>query len=63
MVQLHTGIGAGDMKGIYVGGVGGNWEFYVAGVCPLTLPPTACTRPLILPPTCTTTVCEHRAGS
>jgi class 3 adenylate cyclase len=30
-LTLHCGIGAGDIRGLFVGGVDGLWEFFVAG--------------------------------
>jgi class 3 adenylate cyclase len=30
-LQLHTGVGAGKLAGVFVGGVGDHWEFFVAG--------------------------------
>jgi class 3 adenylate cyclase len=30
-LTLHTGVGAGDLLGIFVGGTNGMWEFFIAG--------------------------------
>ena len=30
-LRLHTGIGAGPLTAVFVGGIEGKWEYYVAG--------------------------------